>query len=162
MRANLSGGMKKTKPAHDIVTRHYCSLRLELKSWDTKGTNTQMKLDYKFGRNVVAKVLKERGRDWVADGQAQMIYAHNYGWDIYLSVANMLLKTGIGRWSGNEVVIEEEQDPVLMELNGKYKIKELKQLLDSKPERIPEYVARAMKRGPIAIVDKRLERGAEK
>jgi RecA/RadA recombinase len=166
VRANLGFGYAKTKIAHDMVVRHYCNLRIALKSYNWNiGTSkaNRGKMAFQYGKKVSVQVMKERNDVWVLDGETELTYQYNYGWDIYRSVINMLCDTGVAQLAksadtkmDSQKFIIEEEDPVLCELNGTYtKIKDLKEVLNADPARIPEYVARAMKRGPLKLEDLR-------
>lgn len=157
----------KTKAAHDIVVRHYCQLRINVKSWNwNPGTSkpTRAGLQFQYGKRIKASVYKERNDQFVLDGTTELVYQHNHGFDLFRSVIYMLVQTGVielkskakdAKIDANEYIIAIDDDPVLAELNGTYKMKALKMLLAEDPGRLPEYIQRAMKRGAVTLEDMR-------
>lgn len=159
-RADMSYSRKNKKPAHEGIVKYYSSLRISVNAyrWSPLASKTNPSsggLEYDWGRQMIAKVYKVRGK-WKLAGEAEIYYQFGHGFHYPQSVFQVLRATGVVTVSGRKLVIDVEDDDLLTPLNGTYNTaKDVKELLLKRADLMPDIAAAAMMRGPVRVKDGR-------
>ena len=124
-RANLGGGMKQQKPAHDSAVKYYASFRSELKSWNKKGAKkTSLGQDYMSLKVLNVNITKKRG-DFVGDSKLEVGVFPQHGFDYLGSLINALRLTGVAKQGAKFVFTLDPESGIKYEKELFDKITEL-------------------------------------
>lgn len=157
-RANLGFGKKTKNPAHDSSIKYYMSVRMSLTAWNPPNNHKTVQ-GVKLRKNQVISVKTYKLRsDWVVNGEFDVMYQHNHGFNYFESLLNALIMTGIAKKTGNEYVIDQiDETGRFTVFEGVHSKKDLKQLFFENMNEAVVLGKLALEAGPVQLEDLRLE-----
>lgn len=163
LRANMGFGFAKTQIAHDLPIRHYASVRLgQKRGYDASLNKTVKRLgrDFQIGTPVEFTIKKIRGEE-VLDGKTSVDYYFRHGFDYIGSLILAMTYASIAREKAKIFTIEldpessSKLEKKLAVHNGKYALKDLRNLLKDDLKVALWFEQLCYERGPDKLEDMR-------